>query len=66
MGLRIVDNGSGARACSENLVNVITERSVVDQTSAIGDAVFGDQIANFGLGKADAKCAQAGAELYLK
>ena len=54
MGLRIMDNGSGARACSENLVNVTTERSVVD----------GDQGANFGLGKADAKCAQAGAELY--
>ena len=61
-----MDNGSGAGACRENMVNVLAERSVVDQTSAIGYAVFGYQGADFGLRKADAKCAQAGAELYLK
>jgi hypothetical protein len=63
MGLCIVDNGSGAGACRENMVNVLAERSIVDQTSAIREAVLAYQSADFGLGKADAKCAKAGAEL---
>jgi len=39
----IVDNVCGVLVFLENSVDVIAERSVVNQTTAIGDAVFGDQ-----------------------
>lgn len=58
-----MDNGSGVLACSENLVDVLAEGSVVNQASAVGEAVFADQGGDFGLGEADAEGAKAGAEL---